>query len=367
MVATVLLAVSGHGFGHAVRSAEVARALLQRGIRVVVRTEAPAWLFASGCEFLDGHGCPIDVGIVQHDGLEFDVNATRARWAAFAANFEERADHEAERFERAGADVVLGDVPPLAFAAASRAGLPSLALGNFGWDWIYAAWPAFAQVVDTVRAAYARAEGLLRLPLHSQAADAFPAFARIVDVPLIARRAARPRAEVRSELGISEHEVVVLLSFGGFDLSALDLPALGALRSYRFVVSPPLSSHTTALPDNVLLLGRRPDDYVSLLAASDAVVTKPGYGIVADCLANRVPLLYTDRGPFREYDVLVAALDQRAQAHYIARDDLLAGRLGPSLEQLFAKRGRWTDDPIDGAEVVAERLLGMVGAPDSVR
>src|SRR5205807_4287799 len=42
----VALAVSGHGFGHAVRCAEVARVLIDEfGVRTLVRTDAPAWLF----------------------------------------------------------------------------------------------------------------------------------------------------------------------------------------------------------------------------------------------------------------------------------------------------------------------------------
>ena len=31
----------------------------------------------------------------------------------------------------------MGDIPPLAFAAAHAAGLPSVAVANFTWDWVY--------------------------------------------------------------------------------------------------------------------------------------------------------------------------------------------------------------------------------------
>ena len=44
------------------------------------------------------------------------------------------------------------------------------------------------------------------------------------------------------------------------------------------------------------------------MRAADVVVTKPGYGIIAECLANDTALLYTVRGHFIEYDVLVAAM-----------------------------------------------------------
>jgi UDP-N-acetylglucosamine:LPS N-acetylglucosamine transferase len=95
------------------------------------------------------------------------------------------------------------------------------------------------------------------------------------------------------------------------------------------------------------------------LAACDVVVTKPGYGIVADCLANRVAVLYTDRGPFREYDVLAQALPRLGRAGYIARAELLAGRLGPHLDALLESRASWTEQPFDGAQCVARRVLEL--------
>ena len=40
-------------------------------------------------------------------------------------------------------------------------------------------------------------------------------------------------------------------------------------------------------------------------AAADVVVSKPGYGIVSECIVNGAALLYTSRGRFAEYDVFV--------------------------------------------------------------
>jgi hypothetical protein len=96
---------------------------------------------------------------------------------------------------------------------------------------------------------------------------------------------------------------------------------------------------------------------VSLLAATDVVVTKPGYGIAADCLANKVAMLFTDRGPFREYDVLADALPRLGRARYVPRAALLAGHLGPHLDTLLESSTDWTDQPMTGAAVVADHLL----------
>ena len=170
------------------------------------------------------------------------------------------------------------------------------------------------------------------------------------------RHARRSRQEVRTELGVSESQTVVLVSFGGFPVGGLNVAALGQWPPYTFLVS----QVEGALPANVLALNETPADYVSLLAACDVVVTKPGYGIVADCLANRVAVLFTDRGPFREYDVLADALTHLAHARHVPRQAVLAGELGPYLDALFAADQAWTDLPMNGAAVIAERALHQV-------
>jgi len=361
----VALFVTGHGYGHAVRSAEVARDLLQRGARVLLRTDAPTWLFPEGVEPMPSPGWPVDVGVVQRDGLDLDIEATRARWEALLPEFAGRAEVEAEWLRERGVQVVLGDVPALAFEAAGRAGVPSAAMTNFGWDWIYEPWPGFEAVVAVIRAAYSQADLLLRLPLHSPEDDAFPAFTRIQDVALVARRSTLERAEARRRLAIGNERPMVLLSFGGFDMRRFDLRPLGRWQEYLFVTTPSEQDSPAELPSNVLRLPREQLDYVSLVAASDVVVTKPGYGIAADCLANRARVLYTDRGPFREYDVLAGALERLGPARYVPQAEVRAGDLGPHLEKLLAQPAEWQPLALNGAAEVAEAVLDLAAGKRS--
>ncbi|MBV9358740.1 MAG: hypothetical protein JO023_24800 [Chloroflexi bacterium] len=353
------LLVSGHGFGHAVRSATIGRELLARGHELVVRTDAPAWLFPKEARLLPTRAWPFDMGVVQRDGLELDIDETRRRWIEFEAAFDERADAEARELTEAGVEIALGDIPPLGFEAAARAGIPSLAMTNFGWDWIYAAWPGFDAPVRRVRSAYARAELLLRMDLHADGEDAFPAFRRIVDVPLVARPAsADAAAATRESLRLPHQVQPVLLSFGGIEVSRLDLAALGRWERYVFLT--PSSTPASDLPSNVRPLPRAGVDYAALVAACDAVVTKPGYGIVADCLANRAPVLYTDRGPFREYPVLADALERLGPARYVPSADVRRGWIGPHLDALLSEAHQWQPLRLDGASAVADELARFV-------
>src|SRR5204863_7447273 len=99
-----------------------------------------------------------------------DEDETERRAAAFYRTFDERARAEAALLRDLGANLVIADMPPLAFAAAHLAGIPSLGIGNFTWDWIYAGYPRFDElapgVIARIGAAYALASRALRLPMH---------------------------------------------------------------------------------------------------------------------------------------------------------------------------------------------------------
>ena len=77
--------------------------------------------------------------------------------------------------------------------------------------------------------------------------------------------------------------------------------------------------------------------YEDLVRAVDVVVTKPGYGIISECIANDTALLYTSRGDFREYPVLVEAMPKYLRCAFIEQDELLSGNWQPHLDRLLAQ------------------------------
>ncbi len=354
----LLAYTSGHGFGHSVRTAAVLQRLLEQrpDLAVEVATTAPAWLFPPRVRY---RRLPTDVGLVQRDGLEHDEAATLQAVSAFLAGLDQQADAEAARLRGAGVRLVLGDIPALAFEVAARLGVPGVALGNFSWDDIYApfvpAWPGFGPVIERLQASYAKAALLLRLPFHLP----MPAFRRREDLPLVARHPTRPRAETRRLLGIGADTTVVLLAFGGFDVPSLDLAALERLPEFLFLRPVPaprgrLASNLLEVPDHGLV------PFPDLLAASDAVVTKPGYGMVADLFACRVPALFAERPRFAEYPILADALQRYGRALPICRAELDRGALGPALHRLLALETPWAELPLDGAERSAARLVALL-------
>jgi hypothetical protein len=346
---SIVFYISGHGLGHASRSIELLTVIAARrpDATLIVRTAAPLWLFrATAPPSVEVAPLETDVGVVQIDSLNLDERETARRAARFYGTFGERVDAEAAFLSARRATIVLGDIPPLACAAAARAGVTSVAIGNFTWDWIYGGYETFERlapgVIGTICEAYTAATFALRLPMHG----GFEPMAAVTsDIPFIARRSTRDPADTRRRLGVVDDRPFVLASFGGY---GLDVPYAAIAESEGLTVLSP----GTALP--------APLTYQDLVAAADVVISKPGYGIVSECVANGTALLYTSRGRFVEYDVLVAAMPRVLRCRYIPQPDLLAGGWADAVHALLAQPPAPERPRIDGASVAATEILSSL-------
>ena len=103
--------------------------------------------------------------------------------------------------------------------------------------------------------------------------------------------------------------------------------------------------------------------YEDLVGAAVAVVTKPGYGIIAEAIANDTAVLYTSRGHFPEYEVLVEEMQQYTAAAFIGQDDLFAGKWEPHLNKLLAAAKPTKTADTSGADAAAEILLKTLDKP----
>ena len=356
--------VSGHGFGHATRTAEVLRAVRQEApdLPLAVATTAPEALFRESVgDPFTYRRLVTDVGLAQRGALVIDEEATLERWRRFEAERPVLVEAEAEWLREVGGKAVLADIPPMAFEVAERAGVPGVGLANFSWDWIYGHIcrrnAAFGEPARAAASAYARAQLLLELPF----AGDLGAFPRREPIPMVARRPRRPRDETRRLLDLGSGPVV-LLSFGGLGLPGFAPRVLAGLEAFRFV----LEAAEDDLPANVRAVSRGGLEAVGLayrdvIAAADVVVTKPGYGIVTDCIAAGVRLVYTDRGDFPEYPILVDGMARYVPCAYVTNDDVQEGRLGAALAQVL--EAPVPPPPrLDGAEVAARRLLAVAAA-----
>jgi hypothetical protein len=363
---TVVFYISGHGFGHATRDLEIIRHIQQQrpGTRIVIRTSVPRWfLERSSGGSIEIQPVETDAGMAQIDSLQLDEAETAHRAHAFYSTFDARVEAEAAFLKELGTSVVVGDVPPLAFAAAKRVNVTSIAVANFTWDWIYAGYARFSNdapdVLAMIQDAYSQADLTLRLPF----AGGFDSMRPIRDVPLVARHSRRTREENRRLLDLDHVRPVVLASFGGHR-AALPFEKIAETHDMTLIVTDYEAVNGPARAFNGRLrcftsavLEHADIRYEDLVAAADVVVSKPGYGIVSECIANQTALLYTSRGVFAENDILIPGMQPVVRTRFISQDDLRDGQWGPSIRGILAQPEPSERMPTNGASVVASAIL----------
>lgn len=349
--------ISGHGYGHATRSIEVIRNILRQvpSAAAFVITDSPKWLFprniVESVRFIDG-SC--DIGAVQQNSFEVDVRATLKTVADFYGTFESRITEEADFLRNCRIDVVVGDIPALSFLAADAAGIASIGIANFSWDWIYqpyvAQYPEYSWIVDATQSAYSKAGKLLRLPFHGDL-SVFPV---IKDIPLIAGKPKKGREQTRQSLGIAPEERAILVLFRPADLDQIDTRRLAELAEYKFVFLNEISPAA-----NFIITERDACTSPDLVAACDLVVTKPGYGIISECATTGTPMLYAARENFQEYDVLAKGLETLNMGALLPHDRLVSGDWGEAIQTILSENHTWEIPASNGAEVAAGEILGL--------
>jgi L-arabinokinase len=377
LAAAIVFYISGHGFGHASRSIEVINAILAKRpeTRIGVRTAAPRWLFDLTVKGkVTFTTLEADTGVVQVDALTLDEADSIRRASSFHSDLVTRAASETRSLRELGAGLIVGDIPPLAFAVGAAAGIPSIGLGNFTWDWVYADYPRVRlapSLLPAIRGAYAKASMALRLPMSG----GFESFSNVKDIPFIARHATRTREEVCKLLKIPADKPIVLSSFGGYGLSGLDTDTLAKFKKYTVITTAnmPLGrarketpsverkgSLSTINEEAMYDAGVR---YEDLVGAAEIVVTKPGYGIISEAIANDASILYTSRGHFPEYDVLVEEMPKYLRSAFISHDDLFNGKWESHLDKLLAQPKPKKKPETNGADIAADMLLKALDKP----
>ncbi|XP_010524568.1 PREDICTED: L-arabinokinase isoform X2 [Tarenaya hassleriana] len=347
--------VTGHGFGHATRVVEVVRHLIAVGHDVHVVTGAPDFVFTSEIQSprLFIRKVLLDCGAVQADALTVDRLASLEKYVETAVV--PRASilkTEVEWLHSIKADLVVSDVVPVACRAAADAGIRSVCVTNFSWDFIYAEYVMAAgyhhrSIVWQIAEDYSHCEFLIRLPGYCP----MPAFRDVIDVPLVVRRLHKSRKEVRKELGIDEDVKVVILNFGGqpsgWKLKEEYLPP-----GWLCLVCG--ASESQELPPNFMKLAK--DAYTpDLIAASDCMLGKIGYGTVSEALSYKLPFVFVRRDYFNEEPFLRNMLEFYQCGVEMIRRDLLMGHWEPYLERAISLKPCY-EGGTNGGEVAAHIL-----------
>lgn len=301
--------LTGHGFGHGVRASALIEKLPEN-IEVDIYTSLPAGFFREELhrpyELIP---CEIDCGCLQADTINVDVLETLKRYSELNANRENFITKFSRILIERKTDLVIGDIPPMAFPIAKAAGVLAWSFCNFDWVDIYRPYlqkfPEYQDLILRMEKDYAMADRQIRFfpEMESQSKD-------VEKIGMVCRPGSKRRQEFSVRFNLNPEKKWCLIYVGSFGLEGVAWQKLQHFSEWQFLGLYPLEN----APENYRQINKDPTfRYADLTASSDLVLGKLGYGLVTECLSLGKPVLFLPRQDFAEFLLLKNLLESTAR------------------------------------------------------
>lgn len=333
-VPSLLVDISAHGYGHVSQTAAVINALVPRvpGLRITVRSAAPEEILRRriACDF---HLTPaaLDFGMKMASAVEVDVAESAAAYRAYHTGWEDKVRHAAAEMRELEPDLVLANVPYLSLAAARVAGIRAVGMCCLNWADIYRHYCAAESNAEDIHGQILEAYNSAELFLKLEPTMPMPDLRNARSMGPVAGIGCDRREEIAARLGGPPGERRVLVGMGGIAYR-LPVERWPRLAGVRWLVPQAWG----AVRDDVTALETLGIGFGDLLASSDAVLTKPGYGTFAEAGCGGVPVLYVTRHDWPEEPWLVKWLGTHGVSREVSHEQLQSGELADALEALWA-------------------------------
>ena len=353
----LLLALSGHGYGHLAQCAPVINVLRQQlpEMTLTVCGSLPCEVVASRIDGeFDCRRAELDPTLQMLNAWEVDVPASWRVYREFHHNWAQGFQDDLDLLGQVCPDLVLADVPYRILSAAAERGIPSVGLCSLNWAAIYAAYCENShedrRVLEQITNSY-RAAGLFITPAP---AIPMPELDNVVSIGPIARQGCRQRTVLLEGCAAERQVRAVLVALGGI-ATALPLDNWPYIEGVVWIFTDPVQSPRNDMFDLIALEMR----FIDVLASADAVLTKPGYGTYAEAVCNGVPVLSIERRDWPETIWLNSWVQQHGYLEVMTREQFLGGRFAPLVNALLEKPARPAIEP-DGVRQAVEHIHSLL-------
>ncbi len=292
--------ISGHGYGHAVRSAAVLKKLSQEFF-VHIRTEIPEKVFLLQNIKHKYSSLAVDAGCAQHNFIQVDEKTTLENSLAFYTNSQQKYQNERQWLEKNNIRLIICDVPSFPIKLGKELGIPALLLSNFTWYDIYSKFPNaknFSSLLQNLKKEY-NATTMQILPQCHIENDYIE---NKQEVGFISLKGQNIRNQLETDFSIDfENKILVFIYLGLLDSSLIDWSQLEKISDAIFISRDPIQEADQI--KNLLIVN---EDYLfpDLIASSDIVLTKAGYSTFATAFTHGKPVLTCSRENFAEYQAM---------------------------------------------------------------
>ncbi len=324
-------------------------------IQFDIFTTVPDWFFAQSRRFrFDYHRLQTDVGLVQVTPFQENLPATVQHLERFLPFDQSRIDALAQKITHLQSELVVCDIAPMGIQVAKAAGVPSVLIENFTWDWIYKGYgeKALDKFIVYLKSIFAQAT------CHIQTQPICKPAAADLEAKPASRKIKTKAVDIRRKLGLTDSSKVVMITAGGIPKNYEFMHRLKKQTDTRFII--PGTVQTESVQDNLILLPENSAYFhPDLINASDAVIGKVGYGTLAEVYQAGVPFGYCARSHYRESKPLVDFIENNMLGVAISESEFQNGEFVLHLKKILGMPRVKTNSP-NGADQIAGFLINRI-------
>jgi|GEM_PF-5810621 len=267
-----------HGFGHLTRQIALGVALQKFDVRSSFYCHHPTFVKQVLPNSITIQKTA-DIGIVQTHSLHIDIEATTQLLAQ--QNYDHQLLEWAKTLE--SYDLIISDIPPQIFAAAKLADIPVLGIGNFDWVWIYQQYEALSYWARKYLSWQEGHDGIQLNP----------------GPPLNLNIKAQYQWLARTAQPCTLPPNSIVVAFGGLGMQ--DIEKLPSIPGITWVFAPPAPQ---IIRQDFFYI--RDQSFPDLVESASIVLSKAGYGILAETMRSGTPQIWMHRPMFPESTYLEA-------------------------------------------------------------
>jgi len=313
--------ISDYGYGHASRSISIIRGLLEvdSSIHITICTSF-AMSFLRKSLISDRISFRIintDVGYyLNKDTIKPDAYMINKTYELFVKDWEKKMIGEFNFLLQKKIDLVISDISPLPFEAASQLNITSIGISNFTW---YTAYENIINedLLQIFKNAYNKMEHFYLLAGNNEynwncKKNKYSFFSRKVDKKEVQR--------IKEVINVNRDKKIIYFGLG-MKINSVDVNSLSLWDSKDCVFV--VSSNINIVRNNIITI---PHDYTesqNYIAACDLVISKAGWGTISETVVNQIPLLILNRKELKEDQNTIKYIIDNDLGHIIEWEDLI--------------------------------------------
>ncbi len=329
----LLVDITAHGFGHIAQTAPVVNELVRRipDLRITVRSAATTSYLQQRFTTPFQHiHTALDFGMTMFNAVAVDVPRSLDNYREYHADWEAKVAQAAHEMRALQPDLIFANVPYKSLAAAKFAGISAVAMCCLNWADIYRHYAPDDTESRAIHAQMLAAYNSAEIFLKVSPTMPMDSLRKARTIAPIAQVGNKRRTLALSRCGGQEGDKLVLVAMGGiyYRLPMENWPRIAGV---RWLVPQAWNIQR----DDTSALETMGMTFSDLLASCDAVLTKPGYGTLAEAAYAGVPVIYVSRGEWPEQPYLVEWLQQNGIGIEVGHEALEQGTMRAVLDVAF--------------------------------